>query len=101
MLAVTTQWLVTIMVIIVHFMIAESARLILYSMAGDQAISEARAIYMNRFATFTDLGLAVGPILSFGLYSGIGFAAVAAVAVAILLLVLVFLRALHRSERIR
>ncbi len=91
-LAITTHWLVTILVLVAQFMVATAARLIVYSMAGDSAVSEARAIYMSRFATFTDLGTAVGPILSFSLYASIGFAGVVVTAVAILALVVVFLR---------
>ena len=94
-LAVRTQWLVTILVLVTQFMIAIAARLIVYSMAGDSAVSEARAIYMSRFSTFTDLGTAVGPILGFGLYASIGFAGVAATAIAILVLVVVFLKQNH------
>ena len=94
-LAFTTHWLVTILVLVAQSMIVIAARLIVYSMAGDSAVSEARAIYMSRFSTFTDLGTAVGPILSFSLYASIGFAGVVVTAVAILALVVVFLRRIY------
>ena len=94
-LAVTSHWLLTILVLIAQFMIAIAARLIIYSMAGDRAVSEARAIYMSRFATFTDFGTAVGPILGFSLYASIGFAGVVVTAAAVLMLVVVFLRRIY------
>ena len=96
-LAVANHWLVTTLVLVAQFMVATAARLIIYSMAGDRAVSEGRAIYMSRFATFTDLGIAVGPILSFSLYASIGFAGVVVTAVAILALVAVFLRRIYEK----
>ncbi len=91
-LAFTNYWLVTIVVLLAQFMLATAARLIIYSMAGDQASSGARAIYMSRFTTFTDLGIAAGPILAFGLYAAFGFAMAAATAVGVLILVAILLR---------
>jgi predicted MFS family arabinose efflux permease len=93
-LAISTYWLPTTLLLVIQFMTSIASRLIVYSMAGDRAVSEARAIYMSRFATFTDLGTAVGPMLGFSLYAGIGFPGVVVPAVMLLVLVAVFLRRL-------
>ncbi|MCD6121937.1 MAG: MFS transporter [Spirochaetales bacterium] len=73
----SSNWLVLCIILSVQFMTAVSARLGIYVLAGDRAALNNnrgdQALYMNRFATFVDIGTSIGPIVAYSLYSTVGF----------------------------
>ena len=74
---VRSSWLILCIVLSAQFMAAVSARLGIYTLAGDRAAVNSdkgdQALYMNRFATFVDIGTSLGPIAAYSLYSTVGF----------------------------
>jgi MFS family permease len=72
-------WQLLILCFLIQFLSGTSARLLIYTIAGDLAPGEGGALHMNRFATFVDLGTALGPVVGFTLFAAHGFISVAAV----------------------
>lgn len=77
LLSVSSNWLVICIILSAQFMTAVSARLGIYTLAGDRAAVNSdkgeQALYMNRFVTFVDIGTSIGPIVAYSLYSTVGF----------------------------
>ncbi len=71
------------------FLFAVAGRLSIYAVAGDitqaQSNPGARALYMNRFVTFADIGMSLGPLVAFSLYSLMGLKLVSLLGVFFLL----------------
>ncbi len=87
-LSLTRHWLFIIILLLLQFTFSIAARLGVYTLAGDKAPADNRAIYMSRFGTSIDLGTSLGPIVGYSLYAGLGFSWVAASALTLLSLVL-------------
>ena len=77
-IAFMDSWQLLILCLLLQFASAGSARVIILAVAGDLAPQQSRAIHMNRFATFVDLGTALGPMAAFAIFAGYGFLFVAA-----------------------
>ncbi len=88
LLAFLRHWLLIMVILVLQFFTAVSARLVIYTIAGDRAPKEKQALFMNRFATFVDLGTALGPIVAFTVYAGFGFGWVAALALLLIFFVI-------------
>ena len=73
LLIMTDHWLLLIFSLTLHFIAAVGSRLSIYILAGDRAPLENRALFMSRFSTFSDMGMALGPIVGFFLYAALGF----------------------------
>ena len=59
---------------------------------GGQGPEKSQAVFMSRFTTFNDLGIAAGPLLGFAIYSGAGLFWVGAAAVPLLAVVIFIIR---------
>ena len=79
-IAFLNLWQLLVACLLLQFACAISARLIIYTMAGDMAPDTGKALHMSRFATFVDLGTALGPAIAFALYARNGFLPVALLA---------------------
>ncbi len=88
----TKSWIILLGLIISHFVISCASGIILYSYAGDRAPEKSQAVFMSRFTTFNDLGIAAGPLLGFAIYSGAGLFWVGAAAVPLLITVAFLVR---------
>ncbi len=90
---VASSPLLLVVLFVLFFIVAISGRLSVYAAAGDVTESQKnlgdRALYMNRFVTFADVGMSVGPLVAFSLYAGLGLEIVAIVSVIFLLPVIV------------
>jgi MFS family permease len=78
-IALANSWQLLLACLLVQFASAVSARLMIFAVAGDLAPQQNRAVHMSRFATFVDLGTALGPVVAFAIFAGFGFLYVAAV----------------------
>lgn len=96
-LAFLKPWHLVIACLLLQFVAGISARLLIYTIAGDLAPDSGKALHMSRFATFTDLGTALGPMVGFALFAAHGFLPVAVIGWALLLAVLTFLAGTFKS----
>ncbi|NOY08561.1 MAG: MFS transporter [Spirochaetes bacterium] len=89
------NWLMLSVVLALQFMAAVSSRLGIYTLAGDRAAEDNdsgnQALYMNRFATFVDLGTSFGPVAAYSLYSCSGFVTVILAGISLLVPLVVLL----------
>jgi MFS family permease len=76
-LLVFRSWQLLIACFLLQFVAGVSARLLIYTVAGDLAPDRGRALHMSRFSTFVDLGTALGPVAGFALFAAHGFFSVA------------------------
>ena len=76
-IAFLNRWQLLVACLLLQFACGISARLMIYTMAGDMAPENGRALHMSRFSTFVDLGTALGPATAFALYANHGFLFVA------------------------
>ena len=79
-IAFLDTWQYLVVCLLLQFACGVSARLIIYTMAGDMAPENGKALHMSRFSTFVDLGTALGPAIAFALYANHGFLLVALLA---------------------
>jgi MFS family permease len=70
-------WQLLVACLLLQFACGISARLTIFTMAGDTAPKSGRALHMSRFSTFIDIGTAAGPAIAFALYANHGFLPVA------------------------
>jgi MFS family permease len=97
-LALLRPWQLLVFCLLLQFVCGVSARLLIYTIAGDLAPGRDRALHMSRFSTSVDLGTAMGPIVAFALYAGRGFLPVALVAWLLLAAVLALLLGCFEHE---
>lgn len=90
-IAFVDSWQLLIACLLMQFASAVSARLMIFAVAGDLAPQQDRALHMSRFATFVDLGTALGPVVAFAIFAGYGFLFVAALVWLLLASVVVLL----------
>ncbi len=76
-IAFLNLWQLLVACLLLQFACGISAQLMIYTMAGDMAPENGRALHMSRFSTFVDLGTALGPATAFALYANHGFLPVA------------------------
>jgi MFS family permease len=99
-IAFVDSWQLLITCLLLQFASAISARLMIFAVAGDLAPHRGKALHMSRFATFADLGTALGPVMAFAIFAVYGFVFVAAVVWLLLASVAVlFLVPLRRMKK--
>ena len=81
--------LIGILVLPIQFLASSASMVGIYALAGDKAPQQKRAIFMNRFVTFTDLGTALGPLITFPIYAYFGFHWIAGLTIIFLIGVIV------------
>ena len=87
-------WHLLLAAVLLNFIVSIAFGVIFYSLAGDRAPAHNQALFMSRFTTFNDLGIAAGPLLGYALYSGPGLMVTGFAALPLLLTAYLIIRRL-------
>ena len=83
---------------IVQLFSGSASQILRTSIAGEYARGNEQAQFMNRIATFQDMGSAMGPFLGYALYAGTGnFQLIALIMIPCLLLSIFGLRKIGKA----
>ena len=97
-LALFKLWYIMLAMFVVQLFSGSAAQILRTSIAGEYAHPAEQAVFMNRIATFQDMGSAIGPFLGYALYAGTGnFQLIALIMVPCLLFSLFALRKIGKA----
>ena len=71
-LALFKLWYIILAMFVVQLFSGSASQILRTSIAGEYAKPAEQAVFMNRIATFQDMGSATGPFLGYALYAGTG-----------------------------
>ena len=71
-LALFKLWYIMMAMFVVQLFSGSASQILRTSIAGEYANPAEQAVFMNRIATFQDMGSATGPFLGYALYAGTG-----------------------------
>ena len=71
-LALFKLWYIMMAMFVVQLFSGSASQILRTSIAGEYANPSEQAVFMNRIATFQDMGSATGPFLGYALYAGTG-----------------------------
>ncbi len=71
-LALFKMWYVMLAMFVVQLFSGSASQILRTSISGEYARGNEQAVFMNRIATFQDMGSATGPFLGYALYAGTG-----------------------------
>ena len=97
-LALFKLWYIILVMFIVQLFSGSASQILRTSIAGEYARGNEQALFMNRIATFQDMGSAMGPFLGYALYAGTGnFQLIALIMIPCLLLSIFGLRKIGKA----
>ncbi len=97
-LALFKLWYIILAMFVVQLFSGSASQILRTSIAGEYARGSEQAVFMNRIATFQDMGSAVGPFLGYALYAGTGnFQLIALIMIPCLLLSVFALRKIGKA----
>ena len=97
-LALFKLWYIILVMFIVQLFSGSASQILRTSIAGEYARGNEQALFMNRIATFQDMGSAMGPFLGYALYAGTGnFQLIALIMIPCLLLSILGLRKIGKA----
>lgn len=97
-LALFKLWYIMLAMFIVQLFSGSASQILRTSIAGEYANPAEQAVFMNRIATFQDMGSATGPFLGYALYAGTGnFQLIAMIMIPCLLLSVFALRKIGKA----
>ncbi|MBQ6904640.1 MAG: MFS transporter [Spirochaetia bacterium] len=98
MLALFRLWYIILAMFVVQLFSGSASQILRTSIAGEYARGNEQAVFMNRIATFQDMGSAMGPFLGYALYAGTGnFVFIAVIMIPCLLLSMFALRKIGKA----
>lgn len=71
-LALFKLWYIMLVMFIVQLFSGSASQILRTAISGEYANPSEQAVFMNRIATFQDMGSATGPFLGYALYAGTG-----------------------------
>lgn len=97
-LALFKLWFIMLAMFVVQLFSGSASQILRTSIAGEYAKPSEQAVFMNRIATFQDMGSACGPFLGYALYAGTGnFQLIALIMIPCLLLSVFGLRKIGKA----
>ena len=97
-LALFKLWYIMLAMFVVQLFSGSASQILRTSIAGEYAKPSEQAVFMNRIATFQDMGSATGPFLGYALYAGTGnFQLIALIMIPCLLFSLFALRKIGKA----
>ncbi len=97
-LALFKLWYIVFAMFIIQLFTGSASQIFRSSIAGEYARPSEQAVFMNRIATFQDMGSATGPFLGYALYAGTGnFRLIALIMIPCLLMSVFALRKIGKA----
>ena len=97
-LALFKLWYIMLAMFIVQLFSGSASQILRTSISGEYARGSEQAVFMNRIATFQDMGSATGPFLGYALYAGTGnFQLIALIMIPCLLISIFALRKIGKA----
>ena len=97
-LALFKLWFIMLAMFVVQLFSGSASQILRTSIAGEYANPSEQAVFMNRIATFQDMGSATGPFLGYALYAGTGnFQLIALIMIPCLVLSVLGLRKIGKA----
>ncbi|GEM_PF-776550 len=89
LMAVFRNWISYLVLIVCFIIFASANRIGMYALMGEEVSAgnhgKARALHINRFATFIDIGMFLGPVVGFFLYANYGLLSILFLSMALLI----------------